>query len=64
MDKKVKIKVIKKDDVKSAETPVVIEEKTEKENTSEMTSTVSGWINEFQRRRHEEKETAMEQFYS
>ena len=64
MDKRVKIKVIKKGETKNPETPVITEEKPENDNTVNLTSTVSGWINEFQQRRHEEKETAMEQFYS
>lgn len=64
MNKSVKIKVIKKSGSKNPETPAIIEEAPEKDNTNELTSTVSGWINEFQRRRHEEKETAREQFYS
>jgi len=64
MNKSVKIKVIKKGESKNIETPVITEEVSEKDNTDELTSTVSGWINEFQQRRHEEKETAREQFYS
>lgn len=66
MDKRVKIKVLKKGELKNPETSVITAtaEKPEKDNTLELTSTVSGWINEFQRRRHEEKETAWEQFYS
>ena len=64
MDKKVKIKVIKKGESKNIETPKIIEKETEKDKTVELTSTVSGWINEFQQRRLEEKETAREQFYS
>lgn len=64
MDKKVKIKVIKKGESKNVETPKIIEKETENDKTVELTSTVSGWINEFQQRRLEEKETAREQFYS
>lgn len=64
MNKSVKIKVIKKGESKNIETPVITEEAPEKDNTIELTSTVSGWINEFQQRRHEEKEMAREQFYS
>jgi hypothetical protein len=64
MDKRVKIKVIKKGEAKNVEAPVITEKAPEKDNTIELTSTVSGWINEFQQRRHEEKEIAREQFYS
>ena len=64
MNKSVKIKVIKKGETKNTEAPAITEEAIEKDNTNELTSTVSGWINEFQQRRHEEKETAREQFYS
>lgn len=64
MDKRIKIRVIKKGEAKNSEMPVMTEEAPEKDNTIELSSTVSGWINEFQQRRHQETETAREQFYS
>jgi hypothetical protein len=63
MNSRVKIKVIKKGAVKIIETPVVTEEN-QAPDTSQLTSTVSTWINEFQQRRREETETAFEQLYS
>lgn len=64
MDKKLKIKVIKKGESKIVEPPKIDEKEAENDKTVEMTSTISGWINEFQQRRLEETETAREQFYS
>lgn len=63
MNSKVKIKIIKKGDIKTTEIPEVTEIKTE-ENNIKLTSTVSNWVNEFQSRRREEKELAATQFYS
>ena len=64
MSNKVKIKVIKKGEAKIIEETAVAEEKPEPNNVTKMTSTVSGWIDEFQQRRREETETAREQFNS
>jgi hypothetical protein len=64
MNRRVKIKVIKKDEMKIVETPEIIETIPEKENASKLASTVSDWINEFQERRREETASAIEQFSS
>jgi hypothetical protein len=64
MNKKEKIRVIKKDAVKTTAAPEPVPEETEKDATSKLSSTVSGWIAESQQRRREEKETAMERFGS
>ncbi len=64
MKNKIKIKVIKKGELKITEAPEIIEKEQEQENTSNLSSTVSGWINEFQDRRREERESAIEQFRS
>ena len=64
MNKREKIKVIKKGEAKIIENPAVAEEQPELNNVTKMTSTVSGWIDEFHQRRREETETAREQFNS
>ncbi|HEY8561040.1 MAG TPA: hypothetical protein VIL74_11765 [Pyrinomonadaceae bacterium] len=64
MVRRSKIKVIKKGETKPAESVVAAEEKPATDNTNQLTSTVSNWIDEFQRRRRQETESAREQFYS
>jgi hypothetical protein len=64
MNGKGKIKVIKKGEIKIIETPQTIQKNTESDDLSEMNLTVSGWINEFQKRRLEETRLAFEQLYS
>ena len=63
MNNREKIKVIKKGEVRIVENPVV-EEQPEPNNVPNLTSTVSGWIDEFHQRRRQETETAREQFNS
>jgi hypothetical protein len=64
MDRKIKIKVIKKDEMKTVDAPVITETLPEPEDASKLASTVSDWVNEFKQRRREETASAMEQFYS
>jgi hypothetical protein len=64
MNNRLKIKVIKKSDLKVTPAAEISEEKQEQDNASQMSSTVGGWINEYQDRRREERETAIEQFRS
>jgi len=64
MKSRIKIKIIKKDEKKIIETPVVSKTISEQENSTKLASTVSGWVNEFHQRRREETESANEQFYS
>jgi len=63
MTAKAKIKVIKKSELKIAESPITIEQKP-KQAAREMVSTVSNWVNEFQHRRREETKQAIEKFFS
>lgn len=46
------------------ETPPVPEMESEQKKETKLTSTVSGWINEFQQRRRAETKLANEQFNS
>jgi hypothetical protein len=63
MNSRTKIKVVKKDEVKTVETPVVPETESDENKASKLASTVSNWIDEFQQRRREETASAIEQFY-
>lgn len=64
MSNRIKIKVIKKGDVKIVENHETAEKQTEPDNSSNLSSTVSNWIDEFRERRREETETARQQFNS
>jgi len=64
MKRRTKIKVVKKSEVGIPSTPDITETPQEQDNTSELTSTVSGWVSEFREKRREERESAIEQFYS
>lgn len=60
-----KIKVIKKKNLKGSEkTPFVSETGLRRKAENKMVSTVSDWVNEFQTRRLEETNQAFEQLYS
>jgi hypothetical protein len=63
MNSRTKIKVVKKDEVKTVETPAVPEKESDENKASKLASTVSNWIDEFKERRREETASAMEQFY-
>lgn len=64
MTAKAKIKVIKKNAVKTVEKPVIEEKVTKQQAAREMVSTVSNWVNEFQQRRRFETKQAIEKFLS
>lgn len=65
MTAKAKIKVIKKGEIKVAETPIKIkEEKKTNQAAREMVSTVTNWVSEFQQRRRTETKQAIEKFFS
>ena len=58
MQNQVKIKVIKKQAVEFYKTPkAVTRERTKRDETREIVSTVSGWISEFQLRNKKMKQT-------
>ena len=52
MNNKVKIKVIKKDDVEAARVKRNVPDEVKIEPAKKMASTVSGWIKEFQKDQH------------
>lgn len=63
MSGKAKIKVIKKDAVKTVETSVFAEKKIKQAAAREMVSTVSNWVSDFQQRRREETRSALETLF-
>ncbi|CAN5604062.1 hypothetical protein BH24ACI2_BH24ACI2_05050 [soil metagenome] len=63
MTAKAKIKVIKKSDIKKLKIPVKIDDKTNQQAAREMVSTVSNWVNDFQKRQREETKQAIEIFF-
>ena len=64
MNKKEKIRIIKKGEVKAPAAPEPVRQETAEEEASKLSSTISGWIAETQQRRREEKESALERFGS
>jgi hypothetical protein len=64
MKNRIKIKVIKQGEAKAAEAPEINDNQPEEDNAANLSSTVSGWIDEFQTRRRAEKDSALKQFRS
>lgn len=64
MTAKAKIKVIKKKEIKAAETPVKVEKVSKQVAAREVVSTVSNWVSDFQTRKREETKKAIEKFFS
>lgn len=63
MTAKAKVKVIKKSELKSFESPVTIEKKPT-QSAREMVSTVTNWVNDFHQRQRDETRQAIEKFFS
>lgn len=64
MTAKVKIKVIKKDAIKTVEaTPAFTERKVKQAAAREMVSTVSSWVSDFQQKRRDETRLALETLF-
>ena len=61
MTGKAKIKVIKKGEVVKPQKP---QKTSKKESARDMVSTVSNWVNDFQNRRRDETQQALEKFLS
>ena len=64
MTAKAKIKVIKKNELKTVEKPAVIEKKSKQVAAREMVSTVTNWVSDFQMRKREETKVAIEKLFS
>ena len=63
MSAKAKIKVIKKGEIKTVETPVKLDKTKPQIAAREMVSTVSNWVNDFQQRRRKETKQALEKLF-
>jgi len=63
MTVKAKIKVIKKDAIKTVVVPASVERKVKQAAAREMVSTVSDWVSDFQQRRREETRNALEMLF-
>lgn len=61
MSKAMKVKVIKKDEIKA---PVKVVKPSKRAAAREMVSTVSTWVNDFQTRKRDETKIAIEKFFS
>jgi len=64
MTVKAKVKVIKKSEVKTLESPVKIENKPKQAAAREMVATVSNWVSDFQKRRRVETKQALEKLFA
>jgi len=64
MSTKGKIKVIKKGEIKNTEVKPQVEKTSKQESARQMVSTVTNWVSDFQVRKREETNLAIEQFFS
>lgn len=62
MNEKLKIKVIKKDEIKAPAPSVKIQNRTKREAARDVVSTVSNWVTDFQIRKRDETKAAIEKF--
>jgi hypothetical protein len=64
MSEKVKIKVIKKKELETAESHVEVVKTSKQQSAREMVSTVSNWVSDIQNRKRKETKEALETFFS
>ncbi len=64
MTEKVKIKVIKKKELKTAQSQVEVTKNSKQQSAREMVSTVSNWVSDLQNRKRKETTVAIETFFS
>lgn len=64
MNGKMKVKVIKKNEVKAAAPSVVAEKKQKQRGAREMVSNVTNWVSDFQQRKRDETKLAIEKVFS
>lgn len=63
MTNKLKVKVIKKGEVKPAAKPAENESRTKRQAAREIVSNVTGWVSDLQTRKREETRQAFEQLF-
>jgi predicted RNA-binding protein len=64
MTAKAKIKVIKKGEVAKTQKPQKTAKKSTQESARDIVSTVSTWVTDFERRRRDETQQALEKFFT
>ena len=64
MDTKLKVKVIKKGEIREEPKPKFKEIRSKRVAARDMVSNVTGWVNEFQSRKREETKLAIEQLFA
>ena len=64
MTEKMKVKVIKKTDVKPAEPRPSLVKKSKQRAARQVVSTVTNWVSDFQHRKRDETKLAIEQLFS
>ncbi|MBC7901158.1 MAG: hypothetical protein H7070_14025 [Saprospiraceae bacterium] len=62
MNEKPKIKVIKKNEIKTPAASIKVQSRTKREAAREVVSTVSNWVSDFQLRKRDETKAAIEKF--
>lgn len=62
MNEKLKVKVIKKDEIKAATPSVKVQNRSKREAARDVVSTVSNWVSDFQLRKRDETKAAIEKF--
>ncbi len=62
MNEKLKIKVIKKDEIKAPAPSFEVQNRTKREAARDVVSTVSNWVTDFQIRKRDETKAAIEKF--
>lgn len=63
MKEGMKVKVIKKDEIK-AQTPTAPVEKSKRSSAREVVSNVTSWVTDFQTRKRDETKVAIEKFFN
>ncbi len=64
MNGKMKVKVIKKNEVRTIEPSVVAQKKQKQRGAREMVSNVTNWVSDFQQRKRDETKSAIEKFFT
>lgn len=64
MKGKMKVKVIKKNEVRTTEPSVVAQKKQKQRGAREMVSNVTNWVSDFQQRKRDETKSAIEKFFT
>ncbi len=62
MSEKLKVKVIKKDEIKAPAASIKVQNRTKREAARRAVSTVANWVSDFQARKRDETKAAFEKF--